>query len=177
MSKKELRQEMLFKMTAFSRNKHQKALADKTLSKRLIATDMYQKASCLATYLPMPHEYDTRHLIAQALMDQKTVLVPKVFPNGKMIFVTYDEASLQKTTFGFLEPLSHEEVPAFKIDMIHVPGLVFSPEGYRIGYGGGYFDRYLTDYQGETVSTIYPFQLQNFAKEPFDLPVRKLISL
>lgn len=176
MTKKEQRKEMILKMKDFSKDTLQKTKADILLLEKLIATTSYKDAKVIATYLSMPNEFDTNLLITQAIKDNKIVVIPRTYPKGKMIFVAYDANQLQKTSFGLLEPISDLEVEKTDIDFIHVPGVVFSPDGYRIGYGAGYFDRYLADYSGDTISTIYPFQLQDFQKESFDIPVRKLLQ-
>ena len=62
-----------------------------------------------------------------------------------------------------------------QIDLIHVPGLVFTTEGYRIGYGGGYYDRYLEHFSGHTLSTTYPCQIQDFIPEKHDIPVQEVL--
>lgn len=175
MSKEVQRQEMILRMKHFSKNSLQKNKIDTLLLEKLISTSYYHEARILATYLSMPHEFNTTPLITQAIKDKKTVVVPKTCPEGKMIFVKYDESQLRKTSFGLLEPISNLEVDKSCIDLIHVPGIVFSPDGYRIGYGAGYFDRYLADYSGNTISTIYSFQIQNFQKDTFDIPIRKLL--
>ena len=176
MTKQKYRQNMLTKLTNFAADKHQKALADDQLLTQLVATPSYQSADVIATYLSMAHEVNTQPLIKKALSDHKTVLVPKTFPEGRMIFVPYHEEKLKKTAFGVFEPISDLAVDPQEIDLIHVPGLVFSSDGYRIGYGGGYYDRYLAAYDGETLSTVYPFQIQSFRKDTFDIPIRKLLQ-
>lgn len=56
-----------------------------------------------------------------------------------------------------------------------MPGIVFTLEGFRIGFGGGYYDRFLEQYQGETCSLVFSEQIQeNWQVEPFDLPVKRL---
>lgn len=62
-----------------------------------------------------------------------------------------------------------------EIDLIHVPGLVFQSTGYRIGYGGGYYDRYLADFAGKTVSTIYSIQQKEFQPDAFDQAVQEVL--
>ena len=58
-----------------------------------------------------------------------------------------------------------------------VPGLAYCEQGYRVGFGGGYYDRYLADYTGATIALLYPFQLKSSLMsvvEEFDIPVQKL---
>ena len=54
-------------------------------------------------------------------------------------------------------------------------GVAFNKKGYRIGYGGGYYDRYLADFKGMTVSTIYPYQLVDFQPDDCDIPVQEVL--
>lgn len=93
-----------------------------------------------------------------------------------MEFVVYDPQQLVKTSFGLLEPEGElTVVDRSQIDLIHVPGLVFTTEDYRIGYGGGYYDRYLIGYKGHTISTLYPFQIQEFIPDDHDIPVQEVL--
>ncbi|MBF0787435.1 MULTISPECIES: 5-formyltetrahydrofolate cyclo-ligase [unclassified Streptococcus] len=135
----------------------------------------YQEARTIATFLSMPHEVDTAHLIKRAQRDEKRVLIPKTYAKGRMVFVPYDAHDVMLSSFGVWEPQSDEAVGASEIDVIHVPGLAWNEAGYRIGYGGGFYDRYLEDYQGMTVSTIYDFQRCYFIEETFDQAVRKVL--
>ena len=172
--KTELRKQVLQEMKAISQE--QKQFIDKTLTERLLQHPFYQEAKVIATYLSFPHEFQTQELIEQALRDGKKVLIPKTYPKGRMDFVVYDPHQLVKTSFGLLEPQGDlEVVDASQIDLIHVPGLVFTTEGYRIGYGGGYYDRYLKHFPGHTLSTIYPCQIQDFSPENHDIPVQEVL--
>lgn len=174
MGKKELRQLVLHQMKQLSTD--EKKLADDWLTQRLLQSTAYQQAKVIATYLSMPHEVDTSSFIMQALLDGKQILIPKTYPKGKMIFVEYDEKSLQKSTFGLLEPVSSLAVNKEEIDLIHVPGVVFNPKGFRIGYGGGYYDRYLADFKKQTISTIYQVQQAGFIPAKHDIAVKELIT-
>ena len=172
--KSELRKQVLHEMKAIPRT--QKVTLDLALTERLLQHPFYQEAEVIATYLSFSHEFQTQELIEQALKDGKKVLIPKTYPKGRMDFVVYDPQQLVKTSFGLLEPQGDlEVVDASQIDLIHVPGLAFTTEGYRIGYGGGYYDRYLEHFSGHTLSTVYPCQIQDFISENHDIPVQEVL--
>ena len=172
--KSELRKQVLQEMKALSQE--QKQAIDQALTERLLQHPFYREAKVIAIYLSFPHEFQTQGLIEQALKDGKKVLIPKTYSKGRMDFVVYDPQQLVKTSFGLLEPQGDlEVVDTSQIDLIHVPGLVFSKGGYRIGYGGGYYDRYLEHFTGHTLSTIYPCQIQDFIPEKHDIPVEEVL--
>ena len=171
--KKELRQTVLNQMKKLSGK--EKEQADSWLTQHLLSSGAYQEAQVIATYLSMPHEVSTAAFIKQAQLDGKRVLVPKTYGQGRMIFVDYDESRLQKSSFGLLEPISEEAVDKTEIDLIHVPGVVFSSQGFRIGYGGGYYDRYLADFAGASISTIYAVQQAEFLPAQHDVAVKELL--
>ena len=172
--KSELRKQVLQEMKVIPQK--QKNTMDRALTDRLLHHPFYQEAKVIATYLSFPHEFQTQELIEQALKDGKKVLIPKTYPQGRMECVVYDPQQLVKISFGLLEPQGNlEVVDASQIDLIHVPGLAFTREGYRIGYGGGYYDRYLENFAGHSLSTIYPCQVQEFNSEDHDIPVQEVL--
>ena len=172
--KAELRKKILQEMKALSQE--QKQAMDQVLTERFLQHPFYQEAKTIATYLSFPHEFQTQELIEQALKDGKKVLIPKTYPKGRMDFVVYHPQQLVKTSFGLLEPKGDlEVVEPSQIDLIHVPGLAFTREGYRIGYGGGYYDRYLEHFTVQSLSTIYPCQVQEFNSEDHDIPVQEVL--
>ena len=172
--KSKLRKQVLQEMKAVPQK--QKIVMDQALTERFLNHPFYQEAKTIATYLSFPHEFQTQELIEQALKDGKKVLIPKTYPKGRMEFVVYDPQQLKKTSFGLLEPQGDlEVVDTSRIDLIHVPGLAFTREGYRIGYGGGYYDRYLEHFAGQTMSTIYPCQIQTFNPDSHDIPAQEVL--
>lgn len=172
--KAELRKQVLHEMKALSQEKKQ--AMDQALTERFLNHPVYQEAKVIATYLSFPHEFQTQELIKRMLKDGKKVLIPKTYPKGRMEFVVYDPKQLAKTSFGLLEPQGDlEVVEPSQIDLIHVPGLAFTTEGYRIGYGGGYYDRYLEHFAGQSLSTIYPCQIQDFNSEDHDIAVQEVL--
>jgi len=172
--KAELRKKILQEMKTLSQE--QKQAMDRVLTERFLKHPFYQEAKTIATYLSFPHEFQTQELIKRMLKDGKKVLIPKTYPKGRMDFVVYHPQQLVKTSFGLLEPQGDlEVVEPSQIDLIHVPGLAFTTEDYRIGYGGGYYDRYLEHFAGHTMSTIYPCQVQEFNSENHDIPVQEVL--
>jgi len=172
--KAELRKQVLQEMKALPRQ--QKQAMVQALTDQFLKHPFYQEAKVIATYLSFPHEFQTQELIEQALKDGKKVLIPKTYPKGRMDFVVYNPQQLVKTSFGLLEPQGDlEVVEPSQIDLIHVPGLAFTTEGYRIGYGGGYYDRYLKHFPGHTLSTVYPCQIRDFSPENHDIPVEEVL--
>ena len=146
------------------------------VTKWLVEPPAVQEAKTLATYLSFDHEVSTAGLIQAALQLGKRVCVPRTYPQGRMEFVEYDPNILEKTRFGLLEPNEKGKlVDQSEIDLIHVPGVVFQSKGYRIGYGGGYYDRYLEDFTGKTVSTIYSIQQKEFQPDTFDQAVQEVL--
>lgn len=77
------------------------------------------------------------------------------------------------------EPKEHETdaVSKEEIDLVIVPGLLYNRAGYRVGFGGGYYDRFLKDYRGYTISLAFSFQLiDHLPHEEYDIPVGKMIT-
>ena len=94
-----------------------------------------------------------------------------MLPERQMIFAKYDKENLVRSKFGLLEPKSEIAVEP---DFILVPGLIWNDEGYRIGFGGGYYDRYLANFEGSTASVLYDFQKMDFEAESHDIAVQEL---
>ena len=172
--KKTLRNQTITAMKALPQTV--KTQADEQLTQCLLELPAFQEAKILATYLSFDHEVSTAGLIEAALQLGKRVCVPRTYPQGQMEFVEYDPDILEKTRFGLLEPNEKGRVvDQSEIDLIHVPGVVFQSKGYRIGYGGGYYDRYLEDFTGKTVSTIYSIQQKEFQPDAFDQAVQEVL--
>ena len=172
--KKALRKQVLQELKSLSNE--EKEVMDAWLTEQLLLHPFYKEAKTIATYLSFPHEFQTARLIEQAQKDWKTILIPKTYPQGKMDFVLYEPEKLERNSFGLLEPQGEAIVfvPS-QIDLIHVPGLAFNPSGYRVGYGGGYYDRYLEQFSGHSISTIFPCQIQDFHPDPHDIPVEEVL--
>ena len=172
--KKALRKQVLQELKFLS--SEEKEVMDAWLTEQLLLHSFYKEAKTIATYLSFPHEFQTTRLIEEAQKDGKNILIPKTYSQGKMDFVLYEPEKLEQNSFGLLEPQGDFTIlEPSQIDLIHVPGLAFNPSRYRVGYGGGYYDRYLEHFPGHTISTIYPCQIQNFQPEHYDIPVEEVL--
>ena len=147
--------------------------ASASLCEQFLKTSQYQEAKTLYGYLPYNQEVRTVPLLEQALKDGKRVAVPKVY-GDEMRFIYLDDLSqVEKGYAGIPEPVADEPVADDPTALVLMPGLAFDPQGHRIGYGGGFYDKFLAAEPGHpTVALCYAFQMQpQLDTEEFDVPV------
>lgn len=116
-------------------------------------------------------------ILEQALRDGKRVAVPKVY-GEEMRFLYLDDLSLVAKGYGGIpEPIADEPVADDKTALVLMPGLAFDPEGHRIGYGGGFYDKFLAaEPNHPTLALCYDFQvLPNLETDPHDIPVDQVL--
>ena len=143
------------------------------LGELLAASDLYRNAKTIYGYLPYNQEVRTVPMLARALADGKRVAVPKVYGEEmKFIYLT-DLTLVAKGYAGIPEPIADEPVAEEPDALVLMPGLAFDPEGHRIGYGGGFYDRFLAREPAHpTLALCYDFQmLPKLETEEFDIPV------
>lgn len=121
-------------------------------------------------------EVDTAPLIRSIWAAGKKAAVPKCLPKtrGMDFYIIQDFSQLEVVYMHLQEPKVEvaEYVHPDAIGLLVVPGVVFARDGYRIGFGGGYYDRYLEGYQGETRSLAFDLQVtDHIAVESHDIPV------
>lgn len=126
-------------------------------------------------------EVDTIPIIKKAWEEGKKVVVPKCYPDEKKMIFRFlsDFSQLESVFYGLLEPIVEKTAEAApeEIDLLIVPGLGYTMEGYRIGFGGGYYDRYLTSFHGKNLSLAFNLQIiPPFPIEEYDLPISKIIT-
>lgn len=159
----------------------EKRAYDEQIAAKLYALPIWQQATTVALTVSKGREIDTTPMIEKAWKEGKVVCVPKCHPTTKtMTFRAIRSfAQLETVYFGLKEPIEAvtEEIPPQAIELMIVPGICFSTNGYRIGYGGGYYDRYLQQVKHPTVSLAYPFQVvEQLPIEPHDIPVDVIIT-
>ena len=176
MDKKALRREIGEKKRALSAE--QIAQASHRLSESLFATESYQKAQSIYGYLSYNQEVRTEEILRRAFMDGKRVAVPKVF-GDEMKFLWIESLSMiAPGYYNIPEPIADGPVADDELALILMPGLAFDPQGHRLGYGGGFYDRYLAEHHDhKLVALCYDFQLFDYLEtEAHDIPVDLVIA-
>lgn len=149
------------------------------LADALFATEAYRKARSLYAYIAFNQEVRTRPIIERAWADGKRVAVPKV-TGGEMAFLWLDSFdALRPGYFGIEEPAADAPVADDDAALVLVPGLAFDRRGHRVGYGGGYYDRWLAAHPGHpTVALCYDFQIVDAIDcEAHDKPVDLVLKV
>ncbi|WP_203623554.1 MULTISPECIES: 5-formyltetrahydrofolate cyclo-ligase [unclassified Lacticaseibacillus] len=149
---------------------------------QLLALPQWQSARTIATTVSGPIEVTTGGIIEAAQQAGKTVLLPRVMPHRQMAFLK-DPGSANRVTskFGIPEPPYVEAAVDQHPDLVIVPGVAFVPAtGARIGFGAGYYDRFLAKYDGPTVALVP--SVMNFAApawpvEAFDVLIQTLLTV
>lgn len=146
------------------------------LFERLIESPLFGEADCLLTYISLPAEPDTMRLVEKALAVGLPVAAP-VIRDRAMHFLLFDDLSrLVPGPMGILQPSGGNEPPLTRKTLCVVPGYWFDRQGYRIGYGGGYYDRFLSGFPGQSAGLCFSgFLAESLPRGPWDSPVKYII--
>ncbi len=149
------------------------ALRSERLAELFVATDAYKQAKTIYGYMPYNQEVRTVPILQRALLDGKKVAVPKVYGDIMRFIYLDDLSKVEKSSMGIPEPVADEPVAEDPTALVLMPGVAFTKSGDRIGYGGGYYDRFLAaQSEHPTVALCYDFQvLESLPTEEFDIPV------
>ena len=180
LEKQRLREERLAAREALS--EQERSVLDDRITQKLLATSEYVEATTVLTYVSVSSEVSTRMFIECALRDGKTVAVPRCLPGHCLEFVAI--ASLEQLVaapFNLLEPA--KELPAVTEDQRNnsiciVPALLVDTKGYRLGYGAGFYDRFLSTYPGKKICLAYQQSLSRttLPHTAFDVAVDVVIT-
>ena len=171
MDKKTLRLQIRDLKRAMSEQEIEKLSAD--LARQFFETEQYKTAKTIYGYLPYNQEVRTIPILQCALDDGKKVAVPKVI-DDRMVFVLMDDLSkVEKGYAGIPEPVDNGPEASDPDALVLMPGLAFDPQGHRIGYGGGFYDRFLEKEPNHpTVALCYEFQVfPELETQEHDIPV------
>jgi len=150
----------------------------KRVRKNLFSTSFFKEAKTILSYSNIKNEISTKDL-NQKIMEEKTLLLPKINKNDEFEALLCEKTSRLSTNnrYSIPEVLRSKKYNIHEIDLIIVPGIVFNKKGNRIGFGKGYYDKFLKDFRGITVSLAYPFQIvKEEFREEHDVSVDYIIT-
>ena len=145
------------------------------IAERLLHQKEYQSAKSVLLYFSIGSEVDTCRIIRDALKTKK-VFLPFV-ENGEMGYAQIKSLEeMEPGQYGIMEPVdktpSHEE-----LSLVVVPGIAFDETGHRVGYGGGYYDKFLPTTNAFTIGLAYEAQVvEDIPAEGHDCPVKKIVT-
>ena len=171
MDKQALRKEIRDKKRAMT--EAEIVAASQRLAELFVASEAYRQAKTIYGYLPYNQEVRTVPMLQQALADGKRVAVPKCYGDEMRFIYLEDLSQVEKGYCGIPEPLADGPMAEDKEALVLMPGLAFDREGHRIGYGGGFYDRFLAEEPNHpTLALCYDFQIvENLPTEEYDIPV------
>ena len=177
--KKKLRSEYLKKRTQVS--KRHKNKWDLSIFNRLITLKSYIDAKTVHVYISNSekNEVDTFQLIHHAHLNEKKVVVPKVVGDGLLKhFEIKSTEDLKSNRWGIPEPRDGEEVKVRDLDLIIVPMVSGDRNRNRLGYGKGFYDRFLAESNAFKIGLLYELQLhpEDLPSETFDIPLDLLLT-
>ena len=180
LEKQRLREERLAARETLS--EQEGARLDDCITQKLLATPEYAEATTVLTYVSVSSEVSTRMFIECALRDGKTVAVPRCLPGHRLEFVAITSLDqLVPAPFNLLEP-SKDLSALTEVQMSNaiciVPALLVDTKGYRLGYGAGFYDRFLSTYSGKKICLAYQHNLSKttLPHTEFDVPVDMVIT-
>lgn len=171
MDKQALRKEIREKKRAMT--EAEIVAKSEALGALFLASDAYRQAKTIYGYLPYNQEVRTTAMLQQALADGKRVAVPKCY-GEEMRFIYLDDLSqVEKGYCNIPEPISDGPVADDPTALVLMPGLAFTKEGLRMGYGGGFYDKFLAaEPNHPTLALCYDFQMVSYIPtEEYDVPV------
>lgn len=174
MNKNEIRKDALRLRKSIS----DKLSKSEMIVKRIMSLEVYKKSKVIAMYYSLPDEVSLNRLINNAIKDDKIVLLPQI-KNSEMFFVKIDDLTIyKKSKFGVYEPVvTSNNKWQNNVDLILVPGVAFDINKNRIGYGKGYYDRFLKTSNAYKIGVCFASQiLPALPIDNNDIPVDLIVN-
>ncbi|MFC2174363.1 5-formyltetrahydrofolate cyclo-ligase [archaeon] len=146
------------------------------IAERLFEQPEYKQAKKILLYFSIGSEVDTCRILKDAL-ETKEVYLPYVDGDRMGFSRVKSLRDLEPGEYGIPEPVNKEENNPEIIDLVIVPGIAFDETGHRVGYGGGYYDRFLPMAKANTIALAYDVQvIKDIPAEHHDQPVKKIVT-
>ncbi len=136
-------------------NEENKQKYDNYIFNRVINLEEYKESKLVLIYVSLKYEVDTFNLINYSLNKNKKVAVPKCEENDIIFYEIKSLKDLEEGNFGILEPKVNKPITDFNNSICIVPGVAFDKQNNRIGYGKGFYDRFLKNYEGTKIGLTY----------------------
>ena len=121
------------------------------LTRLFLRSPQYRNAKSIYGYLPFNQEVDTTPILMQALRDGKKVALPKIYGTEMRFVWVTDLTAVQKAGLGCPEPIADAPIADDPDALVLLPGLAFDLRGGRMGYGGGFYDAFLSAFDGSSI--------------------------
>lgn len=171
--KQEIREQFINKRKNLSKEKKKKY--DEKIINTLINTDIYKKAKTVFVYVSMEDEIDTSYLIDKMIEDQKIVLIPKIMKKPSMkslrLFSRNDLIKDKFNTYSIKDSKEYKNP-----DLTICPGLSFDRKKNRLGFGGGFYDKYILENKSTYIGVFYSFQQGKFPVTDTDQKLDYIIT-
>lgn len=162
--------------------REEKKKLDELIKKNLYSWIFFEKLRYIFCYISFRNEPDTHDIIRKLIAEEKIVAVPKIdleIKEMRAFLIKEMDRDLEPGHYGIWEPItSCPEADYSKIDLIIAPGLAFTLKGDRLGYGGGFYDRFIKKFNEPMVcSLVYERLILNYLPvKKDDMPVDYLIT-
>lgn len=150
------------------------------IKSRFLKLEIVEESQRFLLYHSFGKEINTHELIDELEERGKEVYLPYIIKEEKLLGIgRYSKYELDSGVFGIKEPARKEDIPVNWMDIIVVPGLLFAKNGYRIGYGGGYYDQLIKNIEDRIITIGFCFEgflRDSLPIDEFDVPVKMIIT-
>lgn len=178
MEKKEIRRKMIEMRDTLPKDIIEEK--SRVIQEKLYELNYYKKAKNIMFYVDTRNEVRTLDAIKKSIYLGKKVFVPKVINKCDMLAVRIKNLDeLKQGHFGILEPVSGEIINPKELEAVVIPGVAFDKRGCRLGYGGGYYDRFLQNLKADAIKIALAFEFQildELPKEEYDILMDIIIT-
>ncbi len=174
-AKEDLRRRFLLQRDSI--DKRERRRLSEMIQERVISLDEFRSCKSIGNYSAIGSEVDTSMIARYSLMQGKSLAYPKIIDSSTMEFRLVRDTSLDLVVgrYSILEPLYSCEY--IEPELLIIPAIVWDEEGYRIGYGKGYYDRYLAIHDAISIGLAYDFQvLSSIPRTSNDVKVDMIIT-
>lgn len=176
MEKQELRKRILKARTAMDQN--DLCALSALINEKLLSLESIKNAACIMAFYSYKNEPDLKEFMYACMDMGKIVALPYIAGKGEMIAVRYERDSVMKSNvYGIPEPVLMNESEDEEPDVVIVPGIAFDGEFHRIGFGEGYYDRYLASVNAYKIGVCFDYQVvDRIACAPHDVPMDMIVT-